>query len=374
MINPVSVGKNIKLNREKLNITQQELAEKLFVSYQAVSAWERGIALPDLENTVKLADIFNVKIDKLLNEKQVNNLYIAIDGGGTKTEFILFDKEGFVKKKLILSGSNPNDIGIEKSIEILSKGIDELSKGASLQGIFAGIAGITTGSHKTDIQKRLYDKYGIPVFTDTDAVNVLAMGEDLENTASVICGTGSCVFVRKNFNLTRIGGWGYLFDRAGSAYDIGNDAIRHTLAVYDKLEKPTLLSSLIEEKAEGDIWKNLSNIYTKGRSFIASFAPLVTEAAEKGDETSKTILEANTDRLAKLIKHAKKEYGAPDTFVCAGGFFKNTLFKNMLEQKAGVKLFVPKAPPAYGACVECMRLCKIDCDESFQKNFIESYR
>ena len=200
------------------------------------------------------------------------------------------------------------------------------------------------------------------------------MGSTPENAASVICGTGSCVFVRKNYSLTRIGGWGYLFDRAGSAYDIGNDAVRHALAVYDKLEKPTLLSSLVEEKANGDIWKNLSYIYEKGRSYIASFAPLVTAGAEKGDETSVTILEANTDRLSILIKHARKEYGAPDTFICAGGFFKNNIFKNMLERKAEVNLFVPKTPPVYGACIECMRLCGISCDKSFQNNFIESYR
>lgn len=374
MLNPEAIGKNIKLNREKLNITQQELAQRIFVSYQAVSAWERGIALPDLENTAKLAEIFNIKIDKLLNESQGNNLYIAIDGGGTKTEFILFEKEGHVRKRVILRGSNPNDTGIENCIEILSDGINELTKYNSVQGIFAGIAGITTGNHKTDIQNRLYKKYGFPIFTDTDAVNVLAMGNTPENTASIICGTGSCVFVRKNFNLTRIGGWGYLFDRAGSAYDIGNDAIRHTLAVYDKLEKPTLLSSLIEEKAGGDIWKNLSDIYPKGRSFIASFAPLVTDAAEKGDQTAKNILEANADRLGKLIELAKKEYCAPDTFVCAGGFFKNTLFKNMLEQKSKIKLYSPLTPPVYGACLECMRLCGIDLDNSFRQNFIESYR
>ena len=67
MLDPITVGKNIKKYREKLKITQQELATRLYVSYQAVSAWERGVALPDLENTAKLADVFNVKIDALLS-------------------------------------------------------------------------------------------------------------------------------------------------------------------------------------------------------------------------------------------------------------------------------------------------------------------
>ncbi len=49
--------------------TQEELAERLDVSYQAISKWENGLAQPSLENLVKLADAFNVCTDYLLKDE-----------------------------------------------------------------------------------------------------------------------------------------------------------------------------------------------------------------------------------------------------------------------------------------------------------------
>ena len=372
MIDAQSMGLNIKKHREKAGFTQQELASKLFVSFQAVSAWERGIALPDLENAVKLSELFGIRLDSLITQPK-GGLYIAIDGGGTKTEFVLFEKNGAVVKRTVLEFSNPNDIGMDRCIDVLTRGIDSLSANVLPEAVFAGIAGVSAGNHRAVLEKALSDKYGIPVYVDTDAINVLCMAEDIANSASIICGTGSCVFVRKNYKLTRLGGWGYLFDRAGSAYDIGNDLVRHTLAVYDGLEKPTLLSEKANKEL-GDIWKSLPLLYEKGKPYIASLAPWVEECAVMGDRASVQILENNAERLALLIKTARANHGAPDSLICAGGFFKSDLFRGMVERLSDTSLVLPDTPPVFGACVECMRLSGIETDEMFRKKFIESYR
>ena len=75
--------------RRKSGFSQEELAEKLNVSRQAVSRWEMGETMPDAKNLLELSDIFGVSIDSLLrDEKQtgeataqekpqtVNNTYI----------------------------------------------------------------------------------------------------------------------------------------------------------------------------------------------------------------------------------------------------------------------------------------------------------
>lgn len=373
MINVQSIGRNIRKHRERLKITQLELSQKLFVSFQAVSAWERGLALPDLENATKLANFFNVKLDALLQDTE-SNYFVGIDGGGTKTEMVLFEKEGFIKNRVVVEGSNPNDYGIEKSLNVLKNGLDMLFEGYAAKCIFAGIAGVTTGNNAAIISKALSDKYGVPVYVDTDAVNVLAMAHDPEDAAAAICGTGSCVFLRRNYKLSRIGGWGYIFDQAGSAFDIGKDAISHTLGVFDGLETPTILSDLVEKYVGGDIWTNLSGIYQKGRSYIATFAPLVVEAEALGDKGAAKILERNGERLASLISLAKKKYNAPDEFVVSGGFFKNAVYKNIVESRCGVKLYVPKTQPIYGACLETMRLNGETVDADFRTNFLGGYR
>ncbi len=372
-MNLEAIGKNIKRLREKSGITQNELAKKLFVSFQAVSAWERGISLPDLENAVKMATLFNVSIDTLMRDSE-SHLLLAIDGGGTKTEFVLFERNGIVRKRVICEGANPNAAGVEKSIDILCRGIDEITANNSAKAIFGGIAGVTTGNHVKTITNALIEKYGVKINIDTDGVNVLAMGKNPENTASVISGTGSCVFVRNDFKLTRLGGWGNLFAPAGSAYKVGCDAITHTLAVNDRLESPTLITKLVEEKLGGNVWQNLSSVYEKGVAYIASFAPLVTEAAEKGEKKAFDILEENAKGLARIIECARKNYGAPDEFVCSGGFIKNTIFKDVLANAARISIYVPEHQPIYGACLECLRLNGEKYTPEFTENFMESYR
>lgn len=62
-----SVGENIKNIRKKNNITQEELAEKLSVTRQAVSSWENGKTEPDIKTLSSIADIFDTSTDVLIN-------------------------------------------------------------------------------------------------------------------------------------------------------------------------------------------------------------------------------------------------------------------------------------------------------------------
>lgn len=56
----------LKNKREKFGYTQEDLAKRLFVSRQAISKWERGEAIPDIENIIALADLYDISIDNLV--------------------------------------------------------------------------------------------------------------------------------------------------------------------------------------------------------------------------------------------------------------------------------------------------------------------
>ena len=58
----------IILMRKQNGWSQEELAEKLDVSRQAVSRWENGTALPDAQNVLQLSKLFHVTTDYLLND------------------------------------------------------------------------------------------------------------------------------------------------------------------------------------------------------------------------------------------------------------------------------------------------------------------
>ncbi len=69
MFDMQKIGKRIVSLRKEKNMTQMELADKLGISFQAVSNWERGNSMPDISKLPELAEIFGVTLDELLGEK-----------------------------------------------------------------------------------------------------------------------------------------------------------------------------------------------------------------------------------------------------------------------------------------------------------------
>lgn len=62
----LSFGKRIQYYRKQNHLTQEQLAEKLMVSRQAVSKWESDVNEPDIKTLVTLSEIFNITIDELI--------------------------------------------------------------------------------------------------------------------------------------------------------------------------------------------------------------------------------------------------------------------------------------------------------------------
>ena len=69
MFDMKQIGKKITDLRKEHNMTQMELADKLGISFQAVSNWERGNTMPDISKLPELAEIFHISVDELLNGK-----------------------------------------------------------------------------------------------------------------------------------------------------------------------------------------------------------------------------------------------------------------------------------------------------------------
>ena len=66
MIDTSSLGKRIADARHDLGLTQRELAEKVGVTAQAVSKWERGSSCPDISILDEVANTLNVSVSSLL--------------------------------------------------------------------------------------------------------------------------------------------------------------------------------------------------------------------------------------------------------------------------------------------------------------------
>ena len=62
----LKIGNYIQNLRKKTGLTQKDLADKLNISFQAVSKWETGESLPDTGILLELADVLGTSVDKLL--------------------------------------------------------------------------------------------------------------------------------------------------------------------------------------------------------------------------------------------------------------------------------------------------------------------
>lgn len=72
------VSNSIKKLREERGMTQDELAEKLNVTRQAVSNWETGKTQPDIETLTQLAEIFDVSVERIIYGRESKEKIVHI--------------------------------------------------------------------------------------------------------------------------------------------------------------------------------------------------------------------------------------------------------------------------------------------------------
>ena len=66
----MNFAEKLKELRKQKGISQEQLAEKIHVSRQAITKWETGIGIPDIENLLAISSLFNESLDSLLSEEK----------------------------------------------------------------------------------------------------------------------------------------------------------------------------------------------------------------------------------------------------------------------------------------------------------------
>lgn len=87
----MTLGEKIQKFRKEAGMSQEEFAEQMGVSRQAVSRWERDNGYPETEKLIKISQLFHVSLDYLLNEK---------DGGEENSERIFQVQGWYVSREM----------------------------------------------------------------------------------------------------------------------------------------------------------------------------------------------------------------------------------------------------------------------------------
>ena len=129
----IKIGKFIADCRKEKKITQEQLAEKLYITDRAVSKWERGLSLPDADKMLDLCNILNINVNELLNGEKID-----MKDYNKKTEELLVEmakQEEIKNKKLLTSMWTILIVSVVFYIGIILIAINTLEEGVLLGSI-----------------------------------------------------------------------------------------------------------------------------------------------------------------------------------------------------------------------------------------------
>ena len=371
---------NLRTARKRKGLSQGQLAQKLYLSAQAVSKWEKGETVPDVPHVCALAEVLEMSVDDLLGVSLPGeDALIAVDAGGTKTEFVLITPEGSLIKRLVLPGANPNTCGIQGACDIFCQGINALmQQGNRIVAVYIGGAGMASAGNGEKIQAILRNTYpNFPISCQSDICNVLACADDPDNAIAVISGTGSVVFATCQGTLLRAGGGaGWKLETLGSGCDMGRQALLAALEHRDETGPETLLTELVEQQLGGKVWDHIEAIYTQDPSYMASFAPLVIRAWQQKDRVAGEIVLANARRLALLVHTAARKSPKAKQVLLGGSLLtKSEPFRQQVMDLLDPELRpeVSQKSQIWGACLLCAKLAGLEAPdmELFNKQYLQ---
>ncbi len=303
---------------------------------------------------------------------------IGMDGGGTKTHGIISDLDGNPVAEVMGGSANFQMLGVDVVARSIFKLILELVEkiGRSFSDVKIIVIGLA-GAGKEEDKNRVYngiikvaDEYGLKLpklIIETDA-RIALEGAFMGDAGIVlISGTGSVMFAKDiNGEIHRVGGWGRFIGDEGSGFSIGCEALRAVAKFIDGRGEKTILKDLIFEKFKiSDLREVVSKIYS-GEFDLASIAPIVMEAGERGDEIAVKILDEACSELLSHIKAmlGKANFGEQVKLVLMGGvlrsenYLSRKLKREISEKFPQIDLIEPIASPAYGAIVYARNLIK----------------
>lgn len=243
-------------------------------------------------------------------------LYLGVDGGGSKTAFLLIDEHGNKRGQSLKGTIDYYRVGQEKVRQILQEGISEccLQANSDMANITFSLFG-WPGLGDEVIQEVPIIESIIQEVINSDqfkCVNDVEVGWAgslaCRPGIHLVAGTGAIGFaVNPSGQIARTSGWGPFCGDEGSAYWLGKKTLSLFTKQSDGREERTPLYQIVKRHFQMETDYNLLSILSKNwevqREPIAKLALLLYEAANQGDEKAIEIYKEGAYELS-LIIHA----------------------------------------------------------------------
>lgn len=303
--------------------------------------------------------------------------FLGVDGGGTKTAFVLVDRAGRELARHEGGSSYHVQIGLESLHALLHEGVQTVlgAAGASADDVIHAFFGLPAHGEDSQIQPML----------DVIPEAVLghrryACGNDMicgwagslagEDGINIVAGTGSIGYGERQGLSARGGGWGEVFSDEGSAYWIAVQGLNVFSRMADgRLPRGPLHDLLAREfdlKSDLGICAHVYSAAGPQRDRIAALSRLVAQAAAQGDEAAKRVFTDAGYELAAIVDAIRRRLryppGEPVKLSYSGGVFQSgeLILQPFRERLAACspdfRIVRPRYSPAIGAAIYAARL------------------
>ncbi|MDH6367249.1 MULTISPECIES: BadF/BadG/BcrA/BcrD ATPase family protein [unclassified Breznakia] len=304
--------------------------------------------------------------------------FLGIDGGGTKTKFLITDDSGTIISESIQPTSHYLQAGFDGVTKVLNDGIDDCLSQANLNRnqisyCFAACAGygdIIDDDPKIE-QSAKNALQSIPFTIGNDNENALAGSLGGKPGINIIAGTGSIgMGINEHNESYRSGGWHHAFlGDEGSAYWIASNMLRLYTRQSDHRDKKTMLYSYLNEimnwTNDSDMLRDCVVAMNYDRTQIAALAKHAYILAQKNDPAILSVYDQAAKELSDIIKaiyhtlhmeYAKVSYSGG--VFSSGSYILEPLRKHL--EDINIDLVEPVLPPDKGSVLLAMKYGNIE--------------
>lgn len=290
-------------------------------------------------------------------------IYLGVDGGGTKTAFLLdVDGKRFESKQITI---HPKQVTKQQFFEIMKLGVGDVCRKAGIDPeeiLYTFVAAPGYGQYpdtEAYIDEGIREAIGSDRFTvANDCVNGWAGSLNAKPGINLVLGTGQIGYgVDEEGNSMRSGGWGPLLGDEASGYYIGLKLLNHFTKMSDGRSDKTILYDIIREKLDlKEDMEIIDKAEKMKRDEIASLSRIFTEALDKEDPYCKDLLEEISKEAADVIDSIIKGLNFKEEVKVSysGGVFNlGERLINKIEEKSKnkIKIEKPYTDPSEGALI-----------------------
>ena len=303
--------------------------------------------------------------------------YLGVDGGGSKTLFLLVDEAGKILASHAEGTAYYPEIGLEALKKLLARGIGQILRkaGISVSDLTFAFLGLPSYGEDSALLATLDAAPSSVLPTGryrcgNDMVCGWAGALAGADGINVVVGTGSIAYGEYAGRGARAGGWGEMFSDEGSAYWLAREGLRLFSRMSDGRAPRGPLYELVRRhfvlRNDLDLCAAVYGKRLALRSQFAQLSRLVIEAASAGDSAARALFVQAAEELSDIADAVRRQlHVPPEVYLavsCSGGMFESNdlLLASLKEALASparkYSFLAARLPSDAGAAVHAAKL------------------